>query len=83
VAGVRIDTGPIDHDTPWEKVPPGGRILILGAWRQFFHVDVKYDCRELLRIVEDIGDPSGLASVRLRRPRRRAVPDLGGFLPVP
>jgi hypothetical protein len=54
VAGVRIDTGPIDHDTPWEKVPPGGRILILGAWRQFFHIAVKYDCRELLRIVEDM-----------------------------
>jgi len=54
VAGVRIDTGPIDHDTPWQEVRPDRKILILGAWRQFFHVDVKYDCRELLRIVEDM-----------------------------
>jgi hypothetical protein len=30
------------------------KILILGAWRQFFHVDVKHDCRELLRIVGDM-----------------------------
>ena len=54
MAGVRIDTGPIDHDTPWQEVRPDRKILILGAWRQFFHVDVKYDCRELLRIVEDM-----------------------------
>jgi hypothetical protein len=54
VAGVRIDTGPVDHDTPWEEVRPDRKFLILGAWQQFFHVDIKYDCRELLRIVEDM-----------------------------
>jgi hypothetical protein len=54
LAGVRIDTGPVSHDTPWQEVRPDRKILILGAWRQFFHVDVKYDCRELLRIVEDM-----------------------------
>jgi hypothetical protein len=54
MAGVRIDTGPVDHDTPWAEVRPDRKFLILGAWQQFFHVDIKYDCRELLRIVEDM-----------------------------
>lgn len=50
---VRIDTGPITHGTPAAEVPPGKAGLLIGAWRSFVHVNMRHDCRELLRIVED------------------------------
>jgi hypothetical protein len=54
VAGVTVDTGPVTHCTPWRELREDRKFLILGAWMQFVHVSVKYDCRELLRIVEEM-----------------------------
>jgi hypothetical protein len=51
---VKIDTGPITHSTRYAEVPADKRIFILGAWRRFFSIDAKYDCRETLRIVDEL-----------------------------
>lgn len=53
MASVKIDTGPVAADAQLENVPPEKWSLLLGARRYFLSVRLPYDCRELLRFVEE------------------------------
>ena len=56
MASVRIDTGPVDATDIASMVPREKWSLLVGARKHFLRVNLPYDCRELLRFVEEAED---------------------------
>jgi hypothetical protein len=66
MARVTIDSGPVTADLYLRNVPPDKWHALMLSRRTFLHTHLPYDCRELLRFIEEaeqMYEPLGFASV--------------------